>query len=55
MTFGMLRVYNVSWLWHGCSETDIVFYFPITKRRVNFKWMSIFHEDKINFVVFTHG
>jgi hypothetical protein len=21
---GILRAYNVSWLWHGCSETVIV-------------------------------
>jgi hypothetical protein len=22
--FGILHAYNVSWLWHGCSETEIV-------------------------------
>jgi hypothetical protein len=22
--FGILRAYNVSWLWHGCSETATV-------------------------------
>jgi hypothetical protein len=21
MAFGVLHAYNVSWLWHGCSET----------------------------------
>jgi hypothetical protein len=24
MAFGILRAYNVSWLWHGCSETESV-------------------------------
>jgi hypothetical protein len=24
MAFGILRAYNVSWLWHGCSETATV-------------------------------
>jgi hypothetical protein len=24
MAFGILRAYNVSWLWHGCSLTVTV-------------------------------
>jgi hypothetical protein len=24
MEFGILRAYNVSWLWHGCNETATV-------------------------------
>jgi hypothetical protein len=23
MAFGILRAYNVSWLWHGCSFTSL--------------------------------
>jgi hypothetical protein len=26
--FGILRVYNVSWLWHGCTETHAMYQIP---------------------------